>query len=148
MNSRMSSATILLVEDSPTDADLTKHALRSGKICNHLDHVTDGVEAMRYLRREGPYANCKRPDLVLLDLNLPKKSGLEVLREIREDPLLHSQFVVILTASHEERDVIEAYGLNANAYITKPVDFIQFTDVVKQIDLFYFQIVTLPPSEP
>lgn len=146
MTEPANSVNILLVEDSPSDADLTQQALIEGKIDNNLHRVKDGVEALAFLRREGEYAQAPRPDLILLDLNLPKKSGLEVLREIRADPTLHSLVVVILTASHEERDIIEAYGLNTNAYITKPVDFDQFAQVVKQIDTFFFRVMTLPPN--
>jgi len=141
------SVEILLVEDSPTDADLTRVALTEGKVDNNLHHVKDGVEALAFLRREGTYAQAPCPDLILLDLNLPKKTGLEVLREIRSDPNLHSLVVAILTASREERDIVEAYGLNTNAYITKPVDYNQFFQVVKLIDRFFFRVMTLPPKE-
>jgi len=139
---------ILLVEDSPTDAELTRQALVGGKIDNNLHRVKDGAEALAFLRREGTYGHAPRPDLILLDLNLPKISGLEVLREIRADPNLKSLVVVVLTSSRDEQDVIAAYGLNNNAYITKPVDMNQFFQVVKDLDNFFFHVVTLPPNHP
>ena len=137
---------ILLVEDSPTDAELTQLALIEGKIDNNLHRAKDGAEALAFLRREGIYAHAPRPDLVLLDLNLPRISGLEVLGAIRADPNLKSLVVVVLTSSREEKDVIAAYGLNSNAYISKPVDVVQFFQVVKDLDNFYFRVVTLPPK--
>ena len=139
-------AEILLVEDSPTDAELTREALLDGKIQNNLNRVKDGAEALAFLRREGAYHEAPRPDLILLDLNLPKMSGLEVLREIRGDADLKSLVVVVLTSSRDEQDVLAAYGLNSNAYITKPVDLSQFCQVVKDLDNFYFHVVTLPPK--
>jgi two-component system, chemotaxis family, response regulator Rcp1 len=138
---------ILLVEDSPTDAGLTRHAFAAGKINNHMHVVEDGEQAMEFLRREREFSKAPRPDLVLLDLNLPRKSGREVLEEIRSDARLKSLVVVILTTSRDEQDVISAYGLNANAYITKPVDLDQFFNFVRVIDQFWFSVVTLPPSE-
>jgi len=135
---------ILLVEDSPSDAQLAIEALQSAKIVNHLSHVEDGVEAMRYLRREGPYREAARPDLILLDLNLPRKDGREVLEELKEDPHFKRIPVVVLTTSRAEQDVLRSYALHANCYITKPVDFTQFMDVVKSIEHFWLAVVTLP----
>lgn len=137
---------ILLVEDSPTDALLTREALRDGKVNNCLHEVEDGVEALSFLRQEGKYANSPRPDLILLDLNLPKKDGREVLSEIKSDPNLKRIPVIILTTSQDEEDVLKAYNLNANCYITKPVEFSHFVDAVKTIEYFWFTIVTLPPA--
>ena len=122
---------ILLVEDSPTDADLTREAFKEGKVENNLHHVADGVEAMAFLRRERQYSDAPRPDLILLDLNMPRKDGREVLSEIRADANLKDLVVVVLTTSNQDVDVIEAYGLNTNAYIRKPVDLDQFFDVIK-----------------
>jgi CheY-like chemotaxis protein len=144
MNEHARPAEILLVEDSPSDADLTRAALQEGKIDNNLHHVKDGIEALAFLRREGPHAEAPRPDLILLDLNLPKKSGLEVLRDIRSDRQLKSLVVVILTTSSDEKDVLDAYGLNVNAYIRKPVDIEQFFRTIACLDKFFFRIVTLP----
>lgn len=138
---------ILLVEDSPTDAGLTQHAFAAGKLNNHMHVVEDGERAMEFLRREREFSKAPRPDLVLLDLNLPRKSGREVLEEIRGDARLKSLVVVILTTSKDEQDVASAYGLNANAYITKPVDLDQFFNFVRVIDQFWFSVVTLPPVE-
>ena len=135
---------ILLVEDSPGDVRLTKEALREGKIRNHLSVVTDGVAALAFLRREGRYANAPRPDVVLLDLNLPKKDGREVLTEIKADPRLRRIPVVVLTTSSNEEDILRAYDLHANCYITKPVDLDQFISVVQSIESFWLTIVTLP----
>ncbi len=137
---------ILLVEDSPSDADLTKVALKEGKVSNRIHHVVDGVEALTFLRREGKYADVPRPDIVLLDLKMPRMDGHEVLEEIRNDPKLRSLIVVVLTTSPEEEDIMRSYGLNSNAYIIKPVDLDQFFDVVKSIDNFFFQVVALPPN--
>jgi len=145
MKDRARPAEILLIEDSPSDADLTRAALEEGKLDNNFSHVKDGVEAMAFLRRQGSHAGAPRPDLILLDLNLPKKSGLEVLRDIRSDPHLRGLVVVILTTSRDEKDVLEAYGLNVNAYITKPVDVEQFFRTVASLDDFFFRVVTLPP---
>lgn len=144
MNEQTRSAEILLVEDSPTDAELTRAAIQEGKIDNNLHHVQDGVAAMAFLRREGQYASAPRPDLILLDLNLPKKSGLEVLREIRSDPQLKSLVVTILTTSRDEKHVFDAYGLNVSAYITKPVDLGQFFQAITCLNNFFFRVVTLP----
>lgn len=141
---RVKPVEILLVEDSPTDALLAQEALEYAKTCNHVNLVTDGVEAMAFLRREGKYADAPLPDLILLDLNLPKKDGREVLREIKEDAKLKTIPVVVLTTSKQEVDVVQSYGYHANCYIVKPVDFDKFSEVVKSIETFWFAIVTLP----
>jgi len=135
---------ILLVEDNPGDARLTREALKEGKVLNNLQVTQDGVEALAYLRRQGKYANQIRPDIILLDLNLPKKDGREVLAEIKADPNLRRIPVVILTTSKSEEDIIKSYDLHANCYITKPVDLDQFILVVKSIEDFWFLIVKLP----
>lgn len=137
---------ILLVEDNPGDVRLTKEALKDSKLLNRLSIVGDGIEAMAFLRREGEYADVPRPDLVLLDLNLPKKDGRTVLKEIKEDPILKRIPVVILTTSLSEQDIIKTYDLHANCYINKPVDLDQFINVVKSIESFWFSIVKLPPE--
>jgi two-component system response regulator len=137
---------ILLVEDNPGDVRLTREALKDSKILNRLSVVGDGMEAMAFLRREGEYADVPRPDLVLLDLNLPKKDGRSVLKEIKEDPILRRIPVVILTTSLSEQDIIKTYDLYANCYINKPVDLDQFINVVKSIESFWFSIVKLPPE--
>lgn len=137
---------ILLVEDNPGDARLTMEALKEGKVRNNMRVVSDGVNAMAYLRREGEYANAERPDLILLDLNLPRKNGREVLAEIKEDPHLRRIPVVILTSSAAEEDLIKTYDLHANCYVTKPVGLDQFTSVVQSIEDFWFSIVKLPPK--
>ena len=137
---------ILLVEDSPTDQLIAVEALKQAKILNSLNVVENGVEAMAYLRREGKYAAAIRPDLILLDLNMPKKDGREVLQEIKNDPLLKFIPVVVLTTSQADEDVVRAYGHHANSYITKPVDFPRFTDVIRSIENYWFEIVTLPPE--
>ncbi len=135
---------ILLVEDSPSDAQLAIEALQTAKIANRLSRVEDGVEAMQFLRRQGPYRDAPRPDLILLDLNLPRKDGREVLEELKEDPQLKQIPVVVLTTSRAEQDVLRSYALHANCYITKPVDFAQFMEVVKSIEHFWLAVVTLP----
>lgn len=135
---------ILLVEDNPGDVDLTIEALRDAKVTNDLYVVRDGVQALAFLHRNGTYATAPRPDLILLDLNLPKKDGREVLAEIKDDAILHSIPVVVLTTSRADADVLTAYDLHANCYITKPVDFQQFIHVVQAIDDFWFTIVRLP----
>ena len=137
-------AKILLVEDSPTDALLAQEALRGAHISNNIHIVEDGEEALAFLHGEGPYAHAPRPDLILLDLNLPKKGGQEVLEEIKTDPELKDIPVVVLTTSQDAGDVSKAYDLHANCYITKPVDFLQFTEVVQAIAHFWFAVVTLP----
>jgi chemotaxis family two-component system response regulator Rcp1 len=138
---------VLLVEDNPGDVRLTREALRDGKVHNNLSVVPDGVEALAFLRRQGKYADAPRPDLILLDLNLPKKDGREVLQDIKGDPALQRIPVVVLTSSEAERDIAQAYALHANCYITKPVDLDQFITVVKSIEDFWFTIVKLPPEQ-
>ena len=138
---------ILLVEDNPGDIRLTKEALKEAKVLNTLTVVQDGVEALTCLRQRGKYADAKRPDLILLDLNLPKKDGREVLAEIKNDEALKFIPVVILTTSQDEQDVLKSYGLHANCYITKPVELEQFISVVKAIEDFWLGIVILPSGE-
>lgn len=135
---------ILLIEDSPSDADLAREALGQGKILNNLHFVEDGVEAMKFLRRKEPYLRVPRPDLILLDLNLPKKTGVEVLKEIKADQSLKLIPVVILSTSAAQEDIIQSYSLHANCYITKPVDFVQFTKVIRLIEEFWLAVVQLP----
>ena len=135
---------ILLVEDNPGDVRLTREALKDGKIRNHLSVATDGEEAMRFLRREGIHADAPRPDLIMLDLNLPRKDGRQVLAEIKNDADLKRIPVVVLTTSEAEQDVLRSYDLHANCYITKPVDFEQFIRVVRTIEDFWLTIVKLP----
>ncbi len=137
---------ILLVEDSPDDADLTIDALRDGRVHNRVTVVEDGVEAMAYLRREGKHRAAPRPDLILLDLNLPRKNGREVLAEVKQDPDLRRIPVVVMTSSDDEKDILAAYNLYVNCYITKPVDLDQFIRVVKSIEHFWFSIVKLPAA--
>ncbi len=137
---------ILLVEDSPDDADLTVDALRAGRVRNRVTVVEDGVEAMAYLRQQGDYADASRPDLILLDLNLPRKNGREVLAEVKQDPDLRRIPVVIMTSSDDEKDILAAYNLYVNCYVTKPVDLDQFIGVVKSIEHFWFSIVKLPAA--
>ena len=137
---------ILLVEDSPTDVLLAQEALEHAKLLNNLHVVSDGVEAMAFLRGEGQFADAIRPDLILLDLNLPRKDGREVLEEVKNDPKLKSIPVVVLTTSKAEEDILRAYGLHANCYVSKPVDFEQFTRVVKAIENFWFTVVSLPQT--
>ncbi len=138
---------ILLVEDSPTDVMLTREAMEQYKVVNPLDIVEDGVEAMDYLKGRGHYAERGpvHPGLIILDLNLPRMSGREVLYELKQDPELRNIPVVVLTTSKSEEDVIKSYCLHANCYITKPVDFARFIDVVRSINDFWFGVVTLPP---
>jgi two-component system response regulator len=137
---------ILLVEDNPGDARLTREALKDSKVRNNLSVVGDGVDALRYLRHEGEFASAPRPDIILLDLNLPRLDGREVLREIKIDEMLRRIPVVILTTSDDEHDILAAYDLYANCYITKPVDFQRFIQIVKTIENFWFSIVRLPPD--
>lgn len=137
---------ILLVEDSSTDVMLAEEALALGKVSNRLSVVKDGVEAMAFLRQEGKYAGSPRPDLILLDLNMPRMDGREVLAAVKSDDAFRQIPVVILTTSVAEQDVLEAYGLHANCYIQKPVDFEQFAAVVQAIEQFWFSVVILPPS--
>jgi CheY-like chemotaxis protein len=136
---------VLLVEDDPGDVMLVREAFAEDKVGNTLSVVGDGVEAMQFIRGEGDYAANERPDLVLLDLNLPRKSGAEVLAEIKGDPELYTIPVVVLTTSQAEEDVLRSYEMHANAYVTKPVDFARFGEIVRQIDDFFVGIVKLPP---
>lgn len=136
---------ILLVEDSPTDVMMTREAMDYYKVLNPLQVVEDGVAAMEYLRLHGQHGSARRPGLILLDLNLPRKSGREVLQELKADPEFMNIPVVVLTTSKSEEDVVRSYGLHANCYITKPVDFNKFIDVVRTINEFWFGVVTLPP---
>ena len=147
MEQILSPIEVLLVEDNPGDVRLTQEALKTGKIRNRINVVGDGVEALAYLRREGTHQNTVRPDLILLDLNLPRKDGREVLREIKADPALRSIPVVILTTSKSEEDIARSYDLHANCYVTKPVGFEQFRKVVAEIHEFWFAVVRLPPRE-
>ena len=146
MSDRMAGAPveILLVEDNPADVRLTQEALKEGKVFSNLHWAKDGVEALEFLRKQGPHANAPRPDIILLDLNLPKKDGREVLSVIKSDDQLKRIPVVILTTSKAEEDVLKTYNLHANCYVTKPVDLEQFIRVVKTIDQFWLTVVTLP----
>lgn len=135
---------VLLVEDDPGDVELTTEALQAAKLSVNLNVVSDGAEAMDFLRRVGQYSNAPKPDLVLLDLNMPKKDGREVLQDIKSDPALTSIPVVILTTSDADEDIMKAYDLGANCYVTKPVGFEQFTHVVRSVGNFWFMIVKLP----
>lgn len=135
---------ILLVEDNPADVRLTEEALKEGKVRNHLHVARDGVDALEFLLRVGKYADAVRPDLILLDLNLPRKDGREVLAAIKHDPDLKLIPVVVLTTSSAEADILKSYKLHANCYITKPVDLDQFVKVVKSIDDFWLTVVRLP----
>ena len=137
---------ILLVEDSEPDARLAIEALKEAKVKNHVSVVEDGVEAMDYLYCRGKYTDCPHPDLILLDLNLPRKDGRQVLKEVKEDPRLRRIPVVVLTTSKAEEDILRAYDLHANCYITKPVDFGQFLEVVHQIQGFWLTVVALPDN--
>lgn len=137
---------ILLVEDNLGDIRLTQDALTNGKVRNNLHVVRDGVEAMDFLFKRGAFKNAIRPDLILLDLNLPKKDGREVLNEIKNDEILKTIPVVILTVSKAEEDILKAYNLHANCYITKPLNLSQFIEVVKAIECFWLTIVKLPPK--
>jgi two-component system, chemotaxis family, response regulator Rcp1 len=138
---------VLLVEDNPGDVRLTKEALKEGKLLNQLTVVGDGVEALSLLRKEGIYADAPQPELILLDLNLPKKDGREVLAELKADPNLRRIPVVVLTTSSSEEDILKIYDLHANCYITKPVDLEQFMGVVKSIEDFWVSVVKLPSHE-
>lgn len=136
---------VLLVEDDPGDVVLTQEALKASKVLVHISVVDDGEKALQYLRREGPYASVVKPDLVLLDLNLPKLDGREVLKAMRGDEHLRQVPVVVLTTSSSEADILQAYGLGGNCYITKPVGFDAFRRIVKAIEAFWFEVVKLPP---
>ena len=135
-----------MVEDDPGDVRLTREALKGSKVLHSLNVVEDGVAALDYLRKAPPYHDAVRPDIVLLDLNLPRKDGREVLAAMKQDPVLRSIPVVILTTSQAEEDVLRAYNLNANCYVTKPVDFDQFVRIVRTIEDFWLTVVTLPPK--
>jgi len=137
---------ILMVEDDPGDVRLTREALKGSKLLHSLNVVEDGVAALDYLRKAAPYQEAIRPDLVLLDLNLPRKDGREVLAAMKQDEALRAIPVVILTTSQAEEDVLRAYNLNANCYVTKPVDFDQFMRIVRTIEEFWLNVVTLPPK--
>jgi CheY-like chemotaxis protein len=137
---------ILLVEDSPSDTELTLEALRDFRVRNNVSVVEDGVLALDFLNRRGPYAQSPRPDMIMLDLNLPRKDGREVLGVIKADERFRSIPVVVLTTSRADQDILRAYQLNANCYINKPVDFNQFLEVVRSIETFWLFIVTLPPA--
>ncbi|MHB8508117.1 MAG: response regulator [Candidatus Dormibacteria bacterium] len=142
--SEMLPVQVLLVEDSPGDANLTRQALKSAKVANELHVAVDGEAALRFLRGEGPYAEMPRPDLVLLDLNLPRMDGREVLEQMKADPGLRSIPVIVLTTSSDEADVLRSYDLHANAYVTKPVAFSDFVEALKAIEGFWLEIVRLP----
>jgi len=137
---------ILLVEDSPTDALMTQEAFNGSKLLNKIHVVDNGVDALDFLRKKGPYAEVSRPDLILLDLNLPKKNGREVLEEIKNDTDLRIIPVVVLTSSKAEEDILKSYKLHANCYITKPVEFSKLIEIVQSIREFWFSVVTLPRS--
>jgi len=138
---------ILLVEDNPGDVRLTKEALRDAKVLNEIFVARDGVEAMEFLNRKGRFSDMPLPDLILLDLNLPKKDGREVLAEIKQNPILKHIPVVVLTTSKADEDIIKTYNLHANAYITKPVDLNRFAEIIHVLNEFWFSIVKLPPKE-
>ncbi len=146
-NIRIKPIIILLVEDNPGDVRLTREALKEGKVLNTLYVAEDGVEALEFLRNEGRFAEMPRPDIIFLDLNLPRKDGREVLADIKFDPDLRSIPVVILTTSKAEEDIIKSYDLHANCFITKPVDLDQFITVVQSVEEFWFSIVRLPPQD-
>jgi two-component system, chemotaxis family, response regulator Rcp1 len=145
-NTRGQPIEILLIEDNLGDVRLTQEALREGKLANNLHVARDGVEAIEFLRRIGPFASAVRPDLILLDLNLPRKDGRAVLAEIKGDPDLRRIPVVILTTSEAEQDVVQSYDLHANCYVTKPLVLDSFVQVVRSIDSFWLTVVRLPPE--
>ncbi len=138
---------ILLVEDSPSDAVMTMESLREGRIANEVELVRDGELAIAFVRRAPPFVDAERPDLILLDLNLPKKDGREVLAEVKSDPDLHSIPVVVLTTSSAERDIVQSYELQANAYVTKPVGYDAFLEALRGIEHFWMCVVRLPDAE-
>lgn len=137
---------ILLVEDSADDVELTMEGFKEGKLIHQLDVVDDGIEALNYLRREGKYADAVRPDVILLDLNLPKKDGREVLQEIKSDEELKHIPVIVLTTSRSEQDILTSYKLHANSYISKPVDLAEFFKAIKALEDFWLTVVTLPSN--
>lgn len=140
----MTPVEILMVEDNAADARLTQEALKEGQLCNRLNVVRDGVEAMQYLRADPPFHDASCPDVILLDLNLPRKDGREVLAEIKADDELKHIPVVVLTTSEAEQDILKSYELHANCYVTKPVDLQRFMEIVRQIEMFWLSIVKLP----
>ena len=142
----MKMAEILLIEDNPGDVRLVEEALRENKLLNNLSVARDGVEALAFLRREEQYADATRPDLILLDLNLPRKSGHEVLREVKADDNLKRIPVVVLTTSAAEDDILDTYNLHANCYVTKPIGLAQFVEIIRQIENFWLGVVKLPPD--
>jgi CheY-like chemotaxis protein len=144
MNENLNVISVLLVEDDPGDVVLIREAFEHNKVYNTLHVVSDGVQALEFLRGEGEHADAPRPDLVLLDLNLPRKDGREVLAEVKADPDLRTIPIVVLTTSEAEEDIVRSYDLHANAYVTKPVDFERFIEVVRQIDDFFVSVVKLP----
>lgn len=146
-NQRTGAIDILLVEDNPGDVRLMKETLKEAKIRNRLDVVGDGVNALRFLRQEDEFADAVRPDLILLDLNIPRKNGRQVLGTIKNDPGLRRIPVVVLTSSQADEDIIRSYDLHANAYVTKPVGLDQFIEVVRQVEDFWLTIVKLPPED-
>jgi len=147
MNMNTQKVQVLLVEDNPTDVMIAKEGLFSARVLNKLHVAEDGIEAMEFLHQRGEYADAPRPDLILLDLNMPRKNGHEVLAEIKANDSLKHIPVVILTTSTSEEDVVTAYGHHANCYISKPVDFNDFSNVVRTIQDFWFYVVTLPPEQ-
>lgn len=148
MNGNDSTVQILLVEDNPGDIRLTQEALKEGSINNQLNVVKDGVEALEFLHKKGKYNSAPTPDIILLDLNLPRKDGREVLHEIKNDEVLRMIPVIILTTSDAEQDIVKSYKLHANCFITKPVDLDQFIYIIRQIETFWFTVVHLPPINP
>jgi CheY-like chemotaxis protein len=138
---------ILLVEDSPSDAMMTREALASSRVLNRLHTVDDGVAAIEFLRKKGKYATSPRPGIILLDLNLPRKGGIEVLKEIKEDPELRAIPVVVLTTSKAQEDIGRSYGLHANCYVCKPIEFPKLAEAVRAVGNFWLCFVTLPPQE-
>jgi CheY-like chemotaxis protein len=141
----MTAIDILMVEDNPGDARLTEEALKESKVYNNLYHVRDGVEAMEFLRKEGRFGDAPTPDIILLDLNLPRKDGRQVLAELKAIPRLKNIPVVVLTTSEAEQDIVKSYELHANCYITKPVDLDKFVEIIHGIENFWLSIVKLPP---
>lgn len=137
---------VLLVEDDPGDVVMTREALAESKVLNSLHVVSDGEQALKFLRRQSPYGDAPRPGLVLLDLNLPRVDGHHVLAEVKNDPELRRIPVVVLTTSQAEEDILQSYDLHANAFVSKPVDFDRFLDVIRQVDAFYIAVVSLPPT--
>jgi chemotaxis family two-component system response regulator Rcp1 len=145
--SEIKTANVLLVEDNEDDIELTLEALEDSKVCMETHVVADGISAMAFLRREGDYVDKPRPDLILLDLNLPLMDGREVLKKIKGDPNFAEIPVVVLTTSEDDKDILKAYQLHANCYISKPVDFLKFTEIIRQIEGFWLQLAKLPRKE-